>query len=345
MLRVRSMTSVGLALAMIISAQSRLWAQNEASWAGKKIMPRSAGLQIGHTDNAGKQVYVARVTDFVYTVIQEDTDHILLRHKGIVGWLPKTEAVPLNGAVEFFTGRIRANPKDDYAFAGRGVAKQHLGDLDGAAKDLTEAVGLSPKSSVWRNNRGVAFADKKDFDRALADFNEAVRLEPKYGLAFVNRASVYVNQKEYDKAIADYGAAMLLDPNDADLYSSRGSAYEKKKDYEAAIADYEKASQLDPNDPATLNNPAWLWATCAKNEVRNGKKALDYALKAAKLSNWKNAGVLDTLAAAYAEDGQFELAVKWQKKALEDAEYVKENGEEGKLRLKLYEAGKPFRDK
>ncbi|HEV8062506.1 MAG TPA: tetratricopeptide repeat protein [Gemmataceae bacterium] len=345
MFQARSFVSICFVCVAFLSPQTRSLAAKDSSWVGKQVMPKTAELQIGHTDKEGKQVYVAKLTDFIYTVIQEEGDHILLRHKGVTGWLPKTEAVPLQEASAFFTTRLSKDPKDDYAFAGRGVASQHRGDLDGAIKDLTRAIELKPDLAVWRNNRGVVYADKKDFDKAFADFKEAIRLDPTSPLPFNNRAGIYLSQNEFDKAIADFAAAIHANAKDPDAHAGRGLAYEKKKDYEQALADYEAAARLDPNDPATLNNPAWLLATCPKNEVRNGKKAIEYALKAAKLCDWKIPGVLDTLAAAYAEDGQFALAVKWQKQALEDAEYTKENGAEAQARLKLYEAGKPYQEK
>jgi hypothetical protein len=79
-------------------------------------------------------------------------------------------------------------------------------------------------------------------------------------------------------------------------------------------------------------------------KYRDGRKAVELAKKACELTEWKDAAVLATLAAAYAEAGQFDEAVKWQKKALEDKDFAASDGEKERTRLKLFEARKPYRE-
>ncbi|MFC1636684.1 hypothetical protein ACFL5Z_17790, partial [Planctomycetota bacterium] len=93
------------------------------------------------------------------------------------------------------------------------------------------------------------------------------------------------------------------------------------------------------------NDLAWLRATCVMAEFRDGAKAVEQASKASELTNFKKAHYVGTLAAAYAEAGDFDSAVEWQKKAIdlltEEEEGLRADFEE---RLKLYQSGKPYRE-
>ncbi len=82
-----------------------------------------------------------------------------------------------------------------------------------------------------------------------------------------------------------------------------------------ALQEFREIARLYPNDPMALNNLAWSLAANPKQELRNGPEAVQLASKAVELTGQQQAVPIATLAAAYAEDGQFAKAVEMAKKA------------------------------
>ena len=90
-----------------------------------------------------------------------------------------------------------------------------------------------------------------------------------------------------------------------------------------------------------FNQMAWIRATAPDPDVRNGRQAKECATRACELSEWQEPGFLDTLAAACAECGEFDDAVRWQEKAIELAPEAA--ADEFRVRADLYRGGKPYR--
>jgi len=192
-------------------------------------------------------------------------------------------------------------------------------------------------------NRGAAWQHKKEYDKAIADYTEAIRLDPTYAPVYVKRGNAWLDKKNFDKAIADYNEAIRLIPTFAPAYRNRGDTWQSKKNYDKAIADYNEVIRLVPGNPGAYNALAWIWATCPEERLRDGKRAVELATRVCELTEWKYANPLDTLAAAYAEVGDFDKAVEWQEKASKlytDADDRKK----GEDRLKLYQQRKPYRE-
>jgi tetratricopeptide (TPR) repeat protein len=119
--------------------------------------------------------------------------------------------------------------------------------------------------------------------------------------------------------------------------------YSRNGDYGRGIDDCNKAIQISPTNALGYNNLAWLLAVCPDAKLRNGQKALEYAKKACELYAWKEPHGLGTLAAAYAEIGNFKKAVKWQKKCMKSGLPAGEM-DQARKELNLYEQKKPYHD-
>jgi tetratricopeptide (TPR) repeat protein len=190
--------------------------------------------------------------------------------------------------------------------------------------------------------RGVASCETGKFDEAVVDLSEAIRLDPQDARALVNRGIAWAGKKDFDKAITDFNEAIRLDPKLAPAYGNRSLAWQDTGEYEKALSDIEEMIRLAPGDVFAHSNCAWLLATCPDGKCRDGKRAVELATTACELSAWTAADDVDTLAAAYAEAGDFENAIKWQERALELS--APTDRDEFRGRLALFKSHKPYRD-
>ena len=150
-------------------------------------------------------------------------------------------------------------------------------------------------------------------------------------------------KKDLEKALADYTEGVRLDPKSEYGFRRRGGAWAALGAHGKAAADYETAIKVRSNSAAAHNALAWLRATCPDAKHRDGEKAADLAKRACELTSWKNAGYIDTLAAAHAELGNFKKAAEYLERALDLPGTTEAALQEFRERLKLYEAEMPYR--
>ena len=159
--------------------------------------------------------------------------------------------------------------------------------------------------------------------------------------AFSNRAICRVRMERFPEAIADYDKALGLAPKSPTTLFNRAVAWYGMGEYTRAKTDFESAIEISPNLHEAQNAYAWFLCTCESEKFRNGEKALEVAKSALELSGEQDWFVVDTLAAAYAEQGKFSDARRWQLRAKQLA--PDDEKTDCQMRLELYEAKKPYR--
>lgn len=223
-------------------------------------------------------------------------------------------------------------------------------DVRATEGSFNDSKGLpSDQGDRWKSSASIGFAalESGRYDLAIRYLTAALEGGAKgEDAAYLHelRGDAYVGKGDSAKAATEYARAVNFVPKDTAGYLRRGLTYKKMGHYKAAASDYAKGIALSPQDDETLNALAWLRATCPDASVRDGREAIRVGTKACELSGWKDSASIDTLAAAYAETGSFDRAVKLQKQALQLRSTDPELRPGMEKRLVSYQQRKPYRE-
>jgi len=262
-----------------------------------------------------------------------------------------------------------------WAYNRRGQIRADQGQEELSAADFQAA--LDNNSNNWRalHNRGVSLAQQGSFAEAFDDFNRVIQLNPKYAKAYVNRATLFMQANDLQSALEDYQfaakvdpkfstaqlgigrvlhmlgkwdeaitffeAAVQFEPDNAEILCSRGDLLADMGQYGKALADYARAIEVNPEFAHAYRNGSWLLATCPDAQFRDPENALLGARQALEFGYGQRHVILDTLAAALANAGQYNEAIRTLQEALAIA--PDESKPAYAQRLKLYRQQQPFR--
>ncbi len=227
----------------------------------------------------------------------------------------------------------------------RATIYQQMDEQEKAIKDIDAVLRLKPDLDMaLRLKLGFLIMAGKA-EQAL-DLLEKMRQEAEDDTdILMQMASVHTEMGEEEKAIELLDQVLEKKPDLVEALRYRADLYLGLSKQEKAIADYEKILEISPEESGSLNNLAWVLSTSVDPEIRDGKRALELAKKAAELTDYEEAHILSTLAAAYAETGDFEKARRWSEKAVELGK--KQNHEQIdslKAELESYQQEKPWRE-
>lgn len=248
-------------------------------------------------------------------------------------------------AMDYFNKVLALRPGDANAENNLGQSYFQKGDVAQAVVHFEKALLAHPDKPlpVANVNLGNILLRQGHVDEAMAHYQAALKIQSRNPNAHNGLGNVYYHQGNLDGALAEYQSALETDPDSATIHNNIGNILLQKEDVSGAFAEYEKSIRLQPEYVEALNNLAWLLATSPTREMRNGARAVELAEKADRLAG-NRAGILGTLAAAYAEAGRYPQAVAAAEQARRLAVAHNDTAQVTVLdqELKFYRAGKPF---
>jgi tetratricopeptide (TPR) repeat protein len=217
------------------------------------------------------------------------------------------------------------------------------GDTNKALGEYAEVARLQPASDFVHFRYGAALARALRMPEAETELTRALTLNPKLLEARLELARVLGTLGKF--ADAENHLQQSLQQQETAETRFQLGVLEIQRRTTDAVKQYSRALELKPDLAAALNELAWLLATNPDDTLRNGPRAVALAERARDLSGGKDPRLWGTLAAAYAESGQYQAAVKTQTEAIRLAQGGEPNLLQGmRLRLGHYQAGRPWRE-
>jgi tetratricopeptide (TPR) repeat protein len=220
------------------------------------------------------------------------------------------------------------------------------GDADQALATWKEALAIAPDDPQVQNSVGMAYFIHGDVAEALEHLRQAIRINPQFAEGHFNLGMSLMHLGHPDQALSELETEVTLEPRDAAGEEAVAVVNDELGNSSEALNHWRKALAIEPQRSSTLVNMAWLLATTPDPALRNGPEAVELATRAQDVSSGGDPIVLDTLAAAYAETGQFLRALAIANRAFDLAVERKDESLANAIhnRILLYGPNAPFRD-
>lgn len=282
--------------------------------------------------------------------------------------------------VALFERALAVTPANAVALGGLGNALEGLGRIDEAMQRYRQALELKPDAARANYNLGNCLFQKGQLTDAAHHYQRALRSAPDAAQTHNNLAVVLAQLGRADEAAGHFRKVLAREPDNARVHHNLALTLRKLGDARGAARHFAEVVRLKPQDarahydlglaqlqagqetqavahlgealtrhPALLtelNNRAWLLATHPDASTRDGRQAIALAGAALDYSGPWRPLVLDTLAAAHAEVGQFAFATNFAHQALALSRAANDPAlaEEISRRLALYCQGQPHRE-
>jgi protein O-mannosyl-transferase len=296
------------ALAMLTWRQSTMYADIEALW--RTTIARNPDCWMAH-NNLG----------------------IVLSQKGEV-----------DEAIAHYRKTLEMSPDFADADYNLGNALLQKGEIDAAILHCQRAVTIQPNDPEAQVALGNALFQKGLIDESIVHYQKALVIRPYYVTAHYNLGSAFLRKGDIDGAIFHCRAVLSIQPEHADARTNLAAAFLQKGEIGNAIEQYKKTLEIAPRSVPALNNLAWIFATYSDPAFRDGTRALELAWEASEFSGRNNPIILRTLAAAYANAGQFSRAVEVGQLALSLTDRQSSLANALQREIAGYEASEPYRE-
>jgi tetratricopeptide (TPR) repeat protein len=260
----------------------------------------------------------------------------------------------IDGALKDLDEALSINGNDLQALLMRSNLHASQGHEEQAKADVDRLLKQAPDLPQAILLRSMIAAGKKRWGDAINDMQMLLQTDPTNAEWRIRLAGYYVGDARPRKAIELLTQVLdgIRDDHDpdqketkVDALRARGDALLSVGKHADAVKDYEEALKLDPEDTGVLNNMAWVLATSPDDPVRNAQRSIELGTKACELTKYQKPHILSTLAAGYAEKGEWEAAKKWSAKAVELGAKDQEVDDQLKKELENYKEQKPWREK
>ncbi|MBX7166767.1 MAG: tetratricopeptide repeat protein [Pirellulales bacterium] len=220
-------------------------------------------------------------------------------------------------------------------------------DFSAAEQQLQMVQQLAPDDVQVEELLGNVYLQSGRTELALAAFERLAARANDRAAGYLLASSVLVKSKRFDEARSRLERARQLESENPAVDLGWGDLLAQTGDFHRALDHYQRALALRPGWVAALNRLAWLLATCPSAPQRDGAQAVALAESMCRQTDHPSAGMLDTLAAAYAEAGDFATAIATATRAIDLA---RQHGDETAVRtyqarLALYRDQLPYHER